>query len=98
MAFGTPVCATSPRTAGLRCHALNMACLGSGHYEVVDDALADGSEFVAEACPVLAANDEMLRDGQAVYCEDCEMWLNGPTQREDHKIGKKHKHKKKTRN
>ena len=27
----------------------------------------------------------------AVYCEDCEMWLNGPTQWEDHKIGKKHK-------
>ena len=29
--------------------------------------------------------------GQAKYCEDCEMWLNGPTQWEDHKIGKKHK-------
>ena len=27
----------------------------------------------------------------AVYCEFCEMWLNGPTQWEDHKIGKKHK-------
>ena len=29
--------------------------------------------------------------GDARYCEDCEMWLNGPTQWEDHKIGKKHK-------
>ena len=35
-----------------------------------------------------ATQDE--EDG-AVYCEWCEMWLNGPTQWEDHKIGKKHK-------
>jgi hypothetical protein len=34
---------------------------------------------------------ENAADSQAVYCEDCEMWLNGPTQWEDHKIGKKHK-------
>jgi hypothetical protein len=27
----------------------------------------------------------------AVYCYYCEMWLNGPTQEEDHLIGKKHK-------
>ena len=26
-----------------------------------------------------------------LYCDFCEMWLNGPTQWEDHKIGKKHK-------
>ncbi len=32
-----------------------------------------------------------VRREQAVYCPDCEMWLNGPTQWEDHKIGKKHK-------
>ena len=30
---------------------------------------------------------------EAIYCEDCEMWLNGPTQWEDHKIGKMHKRK-----
>ena len=35
-----------------------------------------------------ATQDE--EDG-AVYCDMCEMWLNGPTQWEDHKIGKKHK-------
>ena len=29
--------------------------------------------------------------GGSVYCQLCEMWLNGPTQLEDHKIGKKHK-------
>ena len=30
-------------------------------------------------------------DDGAVYCQDCEMWLNGPVQWEDHKWGKKHK-------
>ena len=32
-----------------------------------------------------------LLDSEAVYCEVCEMWLNGPLQWEDHRIGKKHK-------
>jgi hypothetical protein len=33
--------------------------------------------------------------GDAIYCEYCEMWLNGPTQFSDHLIGKKHrKHRK----
>ena len=27
----------------------------------------------------------------AVYCKECETWLNGPRQWEDHKIGKKHR-------
>ena len=27
----------------------------------------------------------------AVYCPDCQTWLNGPRQWEDHKIGKKHR-------
>ena len=35
--------------------------------------------------------DGTIEEEGAVYCEDCEMWLNGPTQWEDHKIGKKHK-------
>ena len=30
-------------------------------------------------------------DDDAIYCDCCKMWLNGPTQWEDHKIGKKHK-------
>ena len=29
-------------------------------------------------------------DGPAVYCDDCEMWLNGSREFEDHKISKKH--------
>ena len=27
----------------------------------------------------------------ALYCEECGMWTNGPTQWEEHRIGKKHK-------
>ena len=27
----------------------------------------------------------------AIYCYECEMWINGPTQLEDHRGGKKHK-------
>ena len=27
----------------------------------------------------------------AVYCQECQAWLNGPRQWEDHKIGKKHR-------
>ena len=30
-------------------------------------------------------------DGRAVYCPDCQMWLNGPEQWHDHLIGKKHR-------
>ena len=30
---------------------------------------------------------------EPVYCEACQMWLNGPRQMEDHKIGKKHEKK-----
>ena len=27
----------------------------------------------------------------AIYCKVCDMWLNGPTQRADHEIGRKHR-------
>ena len=30
-------------------------------------------------------------DEGAVYCQDCKRWLNGPTQWEEHKIGKRHR-------
>ena len=33
----------------------------------------------------------MISEEDPVYCEDCEMWLNGNRHWEDHKIGKKHK-------
>ena len=30
-------------------------------------------------------------ESTAVYCKQCQTWLNGPRQWEDHKIGKKHR-------
>ena len=32
----------------------------------------------------------MPRYGEAIFCQECELWLNSPTQWEDHKIGGKH--------
>ena len=46
------------------------------------EVAADADAAVSYATP---AEDEM-----ATYCEICQMWLNGPTQWENHKIGKKH--------
>ena len=34
---------------------------------------------------------QQIVQGEAVYCDYCEMWLNSPTQWEDHIIGIKHK-------
>ena len=36
----------------------------------------------------------LLWHDKAEYCEDCEMWLNGPAQMADHIIGKRHKRNK----
>ena len=40
---------------------------------------------MASHCPAMADTSD------TIYCEHCEMWLNGSTQWEDHKIGNKHK-------
>ena len=40
-----------------------------------------------------ACDEVRQKVGQAEYCEICKMWLNGPTQMNDHMIGKKHKQK-----
>ena len=34
---------------------------------------------------------QVAPDGKGVFCDVCEMWLNGLVQWEDHKIGKKHR-------
>ena len=36
-------------------------------------------------------NEEADDHAMAVWCRECETWLNGPRQWEDHKIGKKHR-------
>ena len=45
----------------------------------------------ARARAAADAEDEARWYDSAVFCESCDMWLNGPTQMEDHKLGKKHK-------
>ena len=41
-------------------------------------------------CPVVPESSEPP-ETTAVYCPECQTWLNGPRQWEDHKIGKKHR-------
>lgn len=86
---------TSPRVAEMRCAYLannRLPTMGdsellSDRYDSEDDSTGASEE----------ADDH--HSGQAVYCETCEMWLNGPTQWEDHKKGKKHgKNIKKSKN
>ena len=53
-------------------------------------------EFVIVESPISFADDEthiVDQDGRAVYCEVCEMWLNGPEKYKDHRHTKKHKKK-----
>ena len=45
----------------------------------------------SSAVPVIMLVDVTVNEDGAVYCKHCEMWLNGPTQWEDHKISKNHK-------
>ena len=50
-------------------------------------------EYFVDDDSILADDNayDKPENGAAKYCPDCEMWLNGPTQWDDHKIGKKHK-------
>ena len=58
----------------------------------IESEAAGGPEVAADADAADAAVSYATpdKDANCVYCEYCQMWLNGPTQWEDHKIGKKH--------
>ena len=45
----------------------------------------------SEAAEAQDQTDSQRVDGNAVYCPACILWLNGPTQLQDHRIGKKHR-------
>jgi len=65
------------------------------HQEVLNEVM-ESSALPAEALPEKdeeeeEPQEEEVRSEGAVWCETCQMWLNGPTQWVDHKIGKKHK-------
>ena len=48
--------------------------------------------YIPKGCNILLpAGGNKSATSDAVFCEHCEMWLNGPTSWLDHKIGKKHK-------
>ena len=81
---GPPVMATSPRTAKLRCALL---FLNDGKPFAEEE---EGVEEEREDDPQSVSN-ESSTSNKSVYCKDCKLWLNGPTQWEDHKIGKRHK-------
>ena len=79
---GDLVGARSPRTATLRAKY-------HGQFQEVESDL-DAEDPPAEMAKATnQRGDKMGVD--AGYCEICVMWLNGPTQWEDHLIGKKHK-------
>ena len=54
------------------------------------ECLRDGDESEDDS---KSASEEAydVISGKAVWCADCEMYLNSPTQWGDHKTGKKHK-------
>ena len=70
--------ARSPRTALLRVPYMDMP---REDYNQDDESTEDDAD----------ETNGPPENGAAKYCPDCEMWLNGPIQWEDHKIGKKHK-------
>ena len=41
--------------------------------------------------PEPAPLEEVEFDWEGIYCWDCMMWTNGPTQFEEHSAGKKHR-------
>ena len=76
----------SPRSVQLRPHADDG--------DDCDGACSDNDSEAPTAPNTDPPGDQgtaSTEEKGAVYCEHCEMWLNGPTQWEDHKIGKKHK-------
>ena len=96
---GPPILGTSPRSSLRRCAHLaacrldlpsdgrvedfpSIACMT---VEVDSDDGASNEMEAAEAGPTTEGDDG------SVWCKDCEKWLNGSTQMNQHKIGKEHK-------
>ena len=58
----------------------------------MDPVVDDDDDDVEDELALAPTSAEAEGKGKGwKYCRDCEMWLNGPTQWEDHKVGKKHK-------
>lgn len=81
--YGKIAC-SSPRATVI---SLQMAKVKEGGESLVESE-AESSESSVEEDP--QAKTQTEQDG-AIFCEHCQMWLNGPTQWADHEIGKKHR-------
>jgi len=87
-AVGAPVCSTSPRTAKLLCEAFLVAGPTSAN---CDDTEAEQLDELDSESPASGFQPSAPGEVYPVYCEDCWLWCNGPTQWEEHYYGKKHK-------
>ena len=72
----------------VRCPVRALLHCGDDHIDESSSSSDKGEEEIDRA---KAPSNDTGKAGGAVYCPDCEMWLSGPTQWEDHKIGKKHR-------
>jgi len=76
---------TSPRVAEMRCAYLANNCLPTvGESELLRD-WCDSEDHSA------GASNNIVRSGQAIYCDVCRTWLTSEIQYRDHAKGKKHK-------
>ena len=61
---------------------------GSSACTVTVTVCHNGARRIAMPC-----HGGCMQGNQAVYCQPCEAWLNGPNQYRDHLRGKKHRSK-----
>ena len=79
----------SPRSVQLRVQCADGGDEGDGASFGIHGSDRDSPQVPLQDPPGDQGN--VSSETGAVYCEFCEMYLNGPTQWEDHKIGKNHK-------
>ena len=80
-----------PRPASETCLDPSASTADDGAKEEHQEPPAGAGGSGPEPPAARTEDGDMDKESGSVYCEDCEMWLNGPTQYEDHLHGKKHK-------
>ena len=59
--------------------------------DVEDEALEEKTQEDHDWLEQTEPQEDTKPNDGAIYCEDCKIWLNGPKQCQEHKIGKRHK-------
>ena len=77
----------TPPLLVVRCPVRDLLHCGDDHTDESSSSSDKGEEEIDRV--QAPSSGENVQNG-AVYCPDCEMWLSGPTQWYDHKIGNKH--------